>query len=109
MTTLGTVGSTSRVLAMTDLRGTVALVTGGNGGIGLGMAKGLADAGADLAIWGRSAEKNEQAVVELEKTGRRVHAEVCDVGDEQQVATAFAATVEALGRVDSVFANAGIS
>ena len=94
---------------MTDLQGTVALVTGGNGGIGLGMAKGLAEAGADLAIWGRSADKNELAVVELEKTGRRVHAEVCDVGDEQQVATAFAATVEALGQVDSVFANAGIS
>lgn len=94
---------------MTDLTGTVALVTGGNGGIGLGMAKGLAEAGADLAIWGRSAAKNEQSVVELEKTGRRVHAEVCDVGDEEQVAQSFAATVDALGQVDAVFANAGTS
>ena len=94
---------------MTDLQGTVALVTGGNGGIGLGMAKGLAEAGADIAVWGRNAAKNDQAVVELEKTGRRVHAEVCDVADEAQVEAAFASTVEALGQVDAVFANAGIS
>src|SRR4051812_33800731 len=92
-----------------DLGGKVAIVTGGNGGIGLGMARGLAEAGADIAIWGRNAEKNEQAVIELEKTGRRVHAEVCDVGDESQVVASFGATVEALGSVDSVSANAGIS
>ena len=97
------------VRGVTDLKGTVALITGGNGGIGLGMATGLAEAGADIAIWGRNAEKNEQAVIELEKTGRRVHTEVCDVGDEAQVVASFAATVEELGAVDSVFANAGIS
>jgi NAD(P)-dependent dehydrogenase (short-subunit alcohol dehydrogenase family) len=90
------------------LGGHVALVTGGNGGIGLGLAHGLAAAGADVAIWGTKPEKTEQAAAELRDAhGVRVHAETCDVTDEASVATAFAATVSALGRVDSCFANAG--
>ncbi len=93
--------------AMTDLSGRVALVTGGNSGIGLGMAVGLARAGADLAIWGTNPAKNEAAAARLAETGRRVHAERCDVSDEAQVEASFAASVEALGRVDSVFVNAG--
>jgi NAD(P)-dependent dehydrogenase (short-subunit alcohol dehydrogenase family) len=93
---------------MTDLRGHVALVTGGNGGIGLGMAKGLAAAGADVALWGRDEAKNAAAADELSAFGVRVHAERCDVSDEEQVEAAFAGTVAALGKVDSVFANAGI-
>jgi NAD(P)-dependent dehydrogenase (short-subunit alcohol dehydrogenase family) len=93
---------------MLDLTGHVALVTGGNGGIGLGMASGLADAGADVAIWGTNPEKNEAAGEQLAKTGRRIHVERCDVSDEKQVIASFAQTVEALGKVDSVFANAGI-
>ncbi len=92
-----------------DLAGKVALVTGGNSGIGLGMARSLAEAGADIAIWGTSAAKNEAARVELERTGRRVLALACDVGDETAVAAAFARTVETLGRVDGCFANAGVS
>lgn len=92
-----------------DLTGHVALVTGGNGGIGLGMAQGLAEAGADIAIWGTNPSKNETAAEELRKTGRRVVASTCDVRDEEQVAAAFAEAVAGLGKVDSVFANAGIS
>jgi NAD(P)-dependent dehydrogenase (short-subunit alcohol dehydrogenase family) len=94
---------------MTNLSGRVALVTGGNSGIGLGMALGLARAGADVAIWGTNPAKNEAAAERLATTGRRVHVEQCDVSDEAAVERAFAATVAALGRVDSVFANAGTS
>jgi NAD(P)-dependent dehydrogenase (short-subunit alcohol dehydrogenase family) len=91
-----------------DLRDHVALVTGGNSGIGLGMARALASAGADVAVWGTNEDKNEAARAELEALGTRVVALRCDVGDEEQVEGAFAATVEALGKVDSCIANAGI-
>lgn len=91
-----------------DLTGRVALVTGGNAGIGLGMARALAEAGADVAIWGTSRAKNEAARGELARTGRRALALECDVGDEAAVEQAFAETVRALGRVDGCFANAGI-
>ncbi|HWV80785.1 MAG TPA: SDR family oxidoreductase [Hyphomicrobiaceae bacterium] len=91
-----------------DLSGQVALVTGGNGGIGLGMAKAVAEAGADVTIWGTNAAKNAAAKTELEKTGRRVLALQVDVGDEAAVAQGFAETVKVLGRVDGCFANAGV-
>ena len=92
---------------MAQLSGRVALVTGGNGGIGLGLADGLARAGADVAIWGTNAGKTQEAALQVAQHGTRVHAEVCDVADEASVETAFAATVAALGRVDACFANAG--
>jgi NAD(P)-dependent dehydrogenase (short-subunit alcohol dehydrogenase family) len=92
-----------------DLTGKVALVTGGNGGIGLGMARALARAGADVAIWGRNDAKNAAAEAELAKCGRRVLALACDVGDEAEVGAAFARTLDTLGRVDGCFANAGVS
>ena len=91
-----------------DLKGRVALVTGGNSGIGIGMADGLAQAGADVCIWGTKKEKNDRALERLSKHGTRVIAMICDVGDEAAVEESFAATVKQLGKVDSCFANAGI-
>ncbi|MEE8545174.1 MAG: SDR family NAD(P)-dependent oxidoreductase [Alphaproteobacteria bacterium] len=92
-----------------DLNGKVALVTGGNGGIGLGMAEALAAAGAEVCIWGTNEEKNARALRRLEAHGTKVLALRCDVADEDQVEAAMAETISALGRVDSCFANAGVS
>jgi len=91
-----------------ELRGKVALITGGNSGIGLGMAEALADAGAAVCIWGTNEEKNRAAVAALEQRGARVRAVRCDVGEEAEVERAFAETLSALGRVDACFANAGV-
>jgi len=91
-----------------DLSGKVALITGGNSGIGLGMAEALAEAGASVAIWGTSADKNRAAERALSKHGGRVLVQVCDVADEGAVDRAFAETVATLGRVDACFANAGV-
>ncbi|NKB98517.1 MAG: SDR family oxidoreductase [Pseudomonadales bacterium] len=91
-----------------DLTGRVALITGGNGGIGLGMALGLAEAGAEVAIWGTNPDKNSAALAELNKIGVKASAWVCDVSDEVQVDKQFAATLAEHGRIDGCFANAGI-
>ena len=90
-----------------DLSGKVALITGGNSGIGLGMARALAEAGADIAIWGSNPAKNAAALESLKPLGVRLHTTVCDIGDEAAVEAAFAETLTALGRVDACFANAG--
>jgi NAD(P)-dependent dehydrogenase (short-subunit alcohol dehydrogenase family) len=95
-----------------DLGGRGVVVTGGNGGIGYGMARALLAAGAKVAIWGSNPEKTAtagRALAEECGDGARVHAFVCDVGDEAQVERAFADSVAALGRVDACFANAGVS
>ncbi len=91
-----------------DLTGQVALVTGGNGGIGLGMAEALAQHGADVAIWGTNADKNDTAVDRLARYDVEVLSIVCDVGDETAVVAAMADTADELGRIDSVFVNAGV-
>jgi NAD(P)-dependent dehydrogenase (short-subunit alcohol dehydrogenase family) len=92
-----------------DLTGKVALITGGNSGIGLGMAQAMAQAGADIAIWGTNPDKNAAAIQQLGATHRKVLALECDVGDEAAVEAAFARTLDAFGRVDGCFANAGVS
>ena len=94
-----------------DLSGRGAVVTGGNGGIGLGMARALLAAGARVAIWGSRPDKTERAKAQLVAEcgdAARVHAFVCDVGEEAQVDATFTASVAALGRVDACFANAGV-
>ena len=91
-----------------DLTGKAAVVTGGNGGIGLGMAEGLAAAGADVVIWGRNADKNAAALERLKAHGTRVEALEVDVADEQAVVDAMAESLSRLGRIDSCIANAGV-
>jgi NAD(P)-dependent dehydrogenase (short-subunit alcohol dehydrogenase family) len=92
-----------------DLSGKVALITGGNSGIGLGMAEGLAAAGATVCIWGTNETKNAAAQERLAKHGARVLTLTCDVADEAAVDRAFAHTVATLGRVDACFVNAGVA
>jgi NAD(P)-dependent dehydrogenase (short-subunit alcohol dehydrogenase family) len=90
-----------------DLTGKVALITGGNSGIGLGMAMGLADAGADVCVWGTNLDKNAAAERALLERGKKAAAIRCDVSSEDEVESAFARTLGLFGKVDSCFANAG--
>jgi 2-deoxy-D-gluconate 3-dehydrogenase len=91
------------------LKGKVAIVTGGNGGIGLGMARGLADAGADIAVVGRNQEKSKAAVAELEARGVKAIAVATDVTDKQAVARMVEQVQSELGRIDILVNNAGIN
>lgn len=91
-----------------DLSGKVVLITGGNAGIGLGMAEAVAQAGADVCIWGTNFDKNSSALEKLKSHGVRAAALVCDVADEASVDQAFAETLTQFGRVDGCFANAGV-
>lgn len=92
-----------------DLSGKVALVTGGNGGIGLGMAKGLAAQGAATVIWGNKPDKNANALSVLESFGGEVRCAQVDVADEKAVAAGVASIIDEFGRIDVAIANAGIS
>ena len=92
---------------MFDLTGRVAIVTGGNGGIGLGMARGLARAGARVVIAARDAAKSKDAVRELEALGPGARAVTTDVTDEASVGRLIRATLEAFDRVDILVNNAG--
>ena len=94
-------------MTLFDLTGKVAVVTGGNGGIGLGMARGLAGAGCDVVVAARNADKSSRAVKELEGLGVRAAAISVDVADEPSVETLIARAVEAFGRIDIVVNNAG--
>ncbi len=86
-----------------------AIVTGGNGGIGLSMATGLTKAGANLAIWGRNPEKNQAAVAELSQYGTTVIAVQMDASDESSTRAAMEETVAAFGSINIAVANAGVT
>ena len=92
-----------------DLTGKVSLITGGNGGIGFGMADALAEAGADVCIWGTNPRKNADAAEKLKRHGRKVHTQIVDVGDQAQVQAGFAETLKVMGHVDNCVANSGVS
>jgi 2-deoxy-D-gluconate 3-dehydrogenase len=92
-----------------DLSGKVAVVTGGNGGIGLGMARGLAEAGADIAIVGRNEAKSSAAAAEIRQCGVKAISVVADVTDTSAVAEMVARAANELGRIDILVNNAGIN
>ena len=92
---------------MPNLSEKVFVITGGNGGIGLGLAEGIAEAGGSIAIWARNEEKNAHAVKILEGLGIEARSYVCDVSSEENVIATLASTVNDFGRVDGLFANAG--
>lgn len=92
---------------MFDLKGRVALVTGGNGGIGLGFARGLARSGAVVMLAGRDAAKNAGAVAELRALGARAEAVQADVTDQDAIRAMVEATVAGFGRLDILVNNAG--
>ena len=91
-----------------DCTGKVTLVTGGNGGIGLGFAMGIARMGGDIAIWARNEEKSAAARTELLAAGaRRVETYQVDVSSEQQIIGGYDRLMKDFGRIDCVFANSG--
>jgi 2-dehydro-3-deoxy-D-gluconate 5-dehydrogenase len=92
-----------------DLSGKVAIVTGGNGGIGLGIARGLADAGADIAVVGRNEAKSAAAVADLRSRGVKAIAVATDVTDKTAVVEMAARVASELGRLDILVNNAGIN
>ena len=94
---------------MFDLAGRLAVVTGSNGGIGLGMAQGLAQAGARVVVVGRNREKSADAVATLAAAGCQAEAIECDVTSEAAVADLFAQVQQRHGRVDILVNNAGSS
>lgn len=91
-----------------DLTGKVSLITGGNGGIGLGFAEAIAAAGGDVVIWGTNDKKNAEAEAKLKAHGGRVRVQKVNVANEAEVVSGMKEAVAAMGRIDSVFANAGI-
>ena len=95
-------------MSIFDLTGRVAVITGGNGGIGLGIAQALTVAGCNVSIWGRNADKNKAAAATMAGTKGKTDTRICDVSDPDSVKAAMAATLETFGRVDGCFANAGI-
>ena len=92
-----------------DLSGKVAIVTGGNGGIGLGMAQGLAAAGATVVIAGRNHHKNSEAVAAVQSQGGQAHAVAVDVMQQASCEQMVQNTLQAHGRVDILVNNAGMN
>jgi 2-deoxy-D-gluconate 3-dehydrogenase len=92
---------------MFDLTGRVALVTGGNGGIGLGMATGLAKAGATVMVAGRNGAKNDAAVAGLRALGAKAESIAVDVTDPASITAMVEETAKRMGRLDILVNNAG--
>jgi NAD(P)-dependent dehydrogenase (short-subunit alcohol dehydrogenase family) len=90
-----------------DLAGKVTVITGGNSGLGLGFARGIAKQGGSLAIWDRNAETAVAAKKELEAFGVKVITRQLDVSSETQVIAGFENVIKEFGRIDCVIANAG--
>ena len=96
-------------MTLFDLSGRVAVITGGNGGIGLGMAKGMATAGATIVVAARDAAKNAAAVKEIEALGAKATAIPVDVLKEESCRDLISQTVRLHGRLDILVNNAGMS
>jgi hypothetical protein len=92
-----------------DLSGKVTVVTGGNSGLGLAFARGIAKQGGSPAIWARNEDKNAAAKKELESFGVRVATHKVDVASVQEIVASYGDALKAFGRVDCVFANAGLA
>jgi NAD(P)-dependent dehydrogenase (short-subunit alcohol dehydrogenase family) len=82
---------------MFDLSGRVVVVSGGNAGIGFGFARGIARAGGDVVIWGRRADRNDEAATGLAEFGGRVFTQQVDVSDEARVVEAMNEVAEEMG------------
>ena len=92
-----------------DLTGKVAVVTGGNGGIGLGIAMGLAGAGANIVIAARSVEKTAQALEDIRALGVEAHGITVDVTQEPAIQRMITNTIDHMGRLDILVNNSGIA
>ena len=95
-------------MSLFDLTGRVAIVTGGNGGIGLGIAQALNAQGCNVSIWGRNPEKNKAAAATMSAGPGKVHTEVCHVSDSASVKAAMQATLDTFGRAPDAITNAYI-
>ena len=92
-----------------DLKGRVAVITGGNGGIGLGMGRGLAESGAAVVVAARNKEKSGRAVAELRGLGAEAEAVEVDVADEGSIEALVKTTLARFGRLDVLVNNAGMN
>src|SRR3954464_8711440 len=101
--------TTAMAAKLFDLTGKVAIVTGGNGGIWLGMARGLAQAGAAIAVVGRNEAKSAAAGAELKQSGAKAMAVAADVTDKEGAAAMVGRVSSELGRIDILVNNAGIN
>ena len=98
-----------QIMATFDLSGRTALVTGGNGGIGLGISEALAEAGANVLIAGRDEEKNQAASGQINVNGGQCRAIRCDVDSLEDIDTAIAEAIDAFGGLQILVNNAGIA
>src|SRR5882757_4426938 len=92
-------------MSIFDLSGRAAVITGGNGGIGLGIAQALAAAGCNVSIWGRNAEKNKAAAASMASLPGKAATQICDVSDPASVKAAMAATLDGVFHVFQVAAR----